>query len=142
VLPSVMLTYFLTVPLAQVAATFRSLVLDLALLGIGLAVYGAVFAFVGARLKRPLVSGLVFAFGWEQLALALPGYLRQFTVAHHLQALVPHTMPADSALSAIQGLFRQTASAPAALTALGLMLVVFLWLAMRTVSRREYVLEQ
>jgi len=142
VLPSVMLTYFLTVPFAQVATTFRSLVLDLALLGIGLAVYGAVFAFVGARLKRPLVSGLVFAFGWEQLALALPGYLRQFTVAHHLQALVPHTMPADSALSAIQGLFRQTTSASAALTALGLMLVVFLWLAMRTVSRREYVLEQ
>jgi len=142
VLPSVMLTYFLTVPFAQVAATFRSLVLDLALLGAGLAVYGAVFAFVGARLKRPLVSGLVFAFGWEQLALALPGYLRQFTVAHHLQSLVPHTMPSDSTLSVIQGLFRQTTSVPGALTALGLMLVVFLWLAMRTVARREYVLEQ
>ena len=112
------------------------------LLGAGLAVYGAVFAFVGARLKRPLVSGLVFAFGWEQLALALPGYLRQFTVAHHLQSLVPHTMPADSALSVIQGLFRQTTSVPGALTALALMLVVFLWLAMRTVARREYVLEQ
>ena len=142
VLPSVMLTYFLTVPFAQVASTFRSLVLDLALLGAGLAVYGAVFAFVGARLKRPLVSGLVFAFGWEQLALALPGYLRQFTVAHHLQSLVPHTMPADSTLSAIQGLFRQTTSVPGALAALGLLLVVFLWLAMRTVARREYVLEQ
>jgi hypothetical protein len=101
-----------------------------------------VFAFAGARLKRPLVSGLVFAFGWEQLALALPGYLRQFTVAHHLQSLVPHTMPADSTLSVIQGLFRQTTSVPGALTALGLMLVVFLWLAMRTVAHREYVLEQ
>ncbi len=93
--------------------------LDLALLAVGLAVYGAVFAFVGAWLKRPLVIGLVFAFGWEQLALALPGYLRQFTVAHYLQALVPHTMPADGALSAIQGLFRQTTSATAALGALG-----------------------
>ena len=142
VLPSVMLTYFLVVPLAQVAGTFRSLVLDLAILAAGLAVYGAVFAFVGARLKRPLVSGLVFAFGWEQMALALPGYLRQFTVAHHLQALVPHAMPADSALSAIQGLFRQTTSPTAALGTLALLLVAFLWLAMRTVARREYVLEQ
>lgn len=142
VLPSVMLTYFLTVPFAQVAGTFRALVLDLAILGVGLAVYGAVFAFVGARFKRPLVSGLAFAFGWEQLALALPGYLRQFTVAHHLQALVPHAMPADSALSVIQGLFRQTPSAATALAALAGMLVVFLWLAMRTVARREYVLEQ
>jgi hypothetical protein len=51
-------------------------------------------------------------------------------------------MPADSTLSVIQGLFRQTTSVSGALTALGLMLVVFLWLAMRTVARREYVLEQ
>ena len=93
-------------------------------------------------MKRPLVSGLIFAFGWEQLALALPGYLRQFTVAYHLQALVPHAMPADSALSAIQGMFRQTTSATAALLAIGGILAVFLWLAMRTVARREYVLEQ
>jgi ABC-type Na+ efflux pump permease subunit len=142
VLPSVMLTYFLTVPLPQVASTFPSLVADLGILFAGLAVYGAVFAFVGARLKRPLVGGLVFTFGWEQLALALPGYLRQFTVAHHLQALVPHTMPSDSALSAIQGLFRETSSIPGALTWLAVLLVGFLWLAMRTVSRREYVLEQ
>jgi hypothetical protein len=142
VLPSVMLTYFLIVPFSQVAGTFRSLVLDLAILGIGLAVYGGVFALVGARFSRPLVSGLIFAFGWEQLALALPGYLRQFTVAHHLQALVPHAMPADSTLSAIQGLFRQTPPASSALTWLAVILGLSLWLGMRTVTRREYVLEQ
>lgn len=142
VLPSVMLTYFLTVPFGQVAGTFRSLVLDLGILAAGLAVYGAVFAFVGARLKRPLVGGLMFAFGWEPLALALPGYLRQFTVAQHLQALVPHAMPSDSTLSVIQGLFRQAAPAPVALGWLAALLGVFLWLAMRTVSRREYVLDQ
>jgi ABC-2 type transport system permease protein len=142
VLPSVMLTYFLVVPFGQVAGTFTSLVLDLAILGLGLAVYGAVFAYVGARFKRPLVSGLIFAFGWEQLALALPGYLRQFTVAHYLQALVPHALPSDSALSMIQGLFRQNPGATVAVSWLAAFLVGFLWLAMRTVSRREYVLEQ
>lgn len=142
VLPSVMLSYFLVVPFGQVASTFTSLLLDLAILGLGLAVYGAVFAYVGARLKRPLVSGLIFAFGWEQLALALPGYLRQFTVAHYLQALVPHALPSDSALSLIQGLFRQTPGATVAVSWLAVFLIGFLWLAMRTVSRREYVLEQ
>lgn len=142
VLPSVMLTYFLTVPFAQVPGTFRALVLDLAILAAGLAVYGAVFAFVGARLKRPLVGGLIFAFGWEPVVLAVPGYLRQFTVARHLQALVPHAMPSDSALSLIQGLFRDVPSVPAALAWLTVLLVAFLWLAMRTVTRREYVLEQ
>ena len=93
VLPSVILTYFLVVPFAEVGITFRSLVLDLAILALGLAVYGAVFAFVGTWLKRPLVVGLVFAFGWEQVAMALPGYLRQFTVAHWLQAPCRATTP-------------------------------------------------
>ena len=142
VLPSVMLTYFLTVPFSQVPSTFRPLVLDLGILALGLAVYGAVFAFVGARMKRPLVGGLIFAFGWEPLALALPGYLRQFTVARHLQALVPHAMPSDGALSLLQGFFRDTPSLPGALAWLAGLTVVFLWLAMRTVTRREYVLEQ
>jgi ABC-type transport system involved in multi-copper enzyme maturation permease subunit len=142
VLPSVMLTYFLVVPLAQVPSTFRSLLLDLGILGLGLAVYGALFAFVGTWLKRPLLVGLAFAFGWEQLAMALPGYLRQFTIAHYLQALVPHALPTDGALNLLQGLFRQTPDAWVALAWLGAFLLGFLGLAMRTVERREYVLEQ
>jgi ABC-type transport system involved in multi-copper enzyme maturation permease subunit len=142
VLPSVMLTYFLVVPFAEVGGTFRSLVLDLAILALGLAVYGAVFAFVGTWLKRPLVVGLVFAFGWEQVAMALPGYLRQFTVAHWLQALVPHALPSDNALVVLQSFFRQVPPAATSVAWLAAILAVFLWLAMRLVARREYVLEQ
>ena len=81
---------------------------DLALLALGLAVYGALFAFIGAKFKRPLLIGLIFVFGWEQAALAFPGYLKKFTVAYYLQALVPHAMPNDTALSLIQGIFRET----------------------------------
>ncbi len=57
--------------------------------GVGLAVYGAVFAFVGAEFKRPLLVGLIFVFGWEQASMAFPGYLKQFTVTYYFQALVP-----------------------------------------------------
>ena len=49
---------------------------DLGVLALGLAVYGAVFALVGAALKRPLLVGLIFVFGWEPLVMALPGYLK------------------------------------------------------------------
>ena len=73
---------------------------DLGLLVVGLAVYGAVFALVGATMKRPLVFGLIFVFGWEVLVMALPGSFKRFTVAYYLQGLVPHAMPGDSALSA------------------------------------------
>ncbi len=142
VLPSVMLVYFLVVPLAEIPATFSSLLTDLGLLGLGLAAYGAVFAFVGAFFKRPLVIGLVFAFGWEQATMLLPGYLKQFTLAYYLQSLVPHAMPSDGVVSVVQGVFRETPSALTCLFWLSAYLALFLWLAARTVERKEYVLEQ
>jgi ABC-2 type transport system permease protein len=142
VLPSVMLVYFLLVPFREIGASFGQLLTDLGLLGLGLAVYGAVFAFVGCFFKRPLVIGLVFAFGWEQVAMALPGYMKQFTIAYYLQALVPHAMPSDGVVSVLQGLFRDSPSAPVALAWLGVYVAIFLYLAARTVERKEYVLEQ
>ena len=142
VLPSVMIVYFLLVPFSQLPATFGSLVIDLALLALGLAVYGGVFAFVGAYFKRPLVIGLAFAFGWEQITMAMPGSLKQFTIAFYLQALVPHAMPSDGVTSILQGMFRETPPAAVCLAWLFGYLAVFLYLATRVVERKEYVLEQ
>ena len=142
VLPSVMVAYFLLVPFGEVAGSFGALLIDLGILGLGLACYGALFAFVGAFFKRPLVIGLVFVFGWEQVALLMPGYLRQFTLAHYLQALVPHAMPATETLSLFQAVFREVPSAPVSLFWLAVALVAALVLAVRAVGRREYVLEQ
>ena len=142
VLPSVMLVYFLLVRFSEVPGTFIQLLTDLGLLGLGLAVYGAVFAFVGAFFKRPLVIGLVFAFGWEQVAMVMPGYMRRFTIAYYVQSLVPHAMPSDGVVGILQGLFRDTPPIGVALAWLTVYLVVFLYLAARTVERKEYVLEQ
>ena len=142
VLPSVMLVYFMLVPFNQLPGTFGSLLADLGLLALGLAVYGGVFAFVGAFFKRPLVIGLLFAFGWEQVVLALPGYLKQFTIAYYLQGLVPHAMPSDGVASLLQGMFRTTPPVWVCLAWLFGYLVVFLYLATRVVERKEYVLEQ
>ena len=113
------------------------------MLALGIAAYGALFTLVGAWMKRPLVVGLIFVFGWEQFALLMPGYLRRFTVAYYLQALVPHAMPPDEGIaSLLQSVLRETP--PAALSLLVLVLVTVLSLAwaMRIIERREYVLEQ
>jgi ABC-2 type transport system permease protein len=142
VLPSVIIVYFLIVPLREIPGSFTALVKDLGILALGLAAYGALFALIGAVLKRPLVAGLVFAFGWEQVAMVMPGYLRQFTLAYYLQALVPHAMPSDTAVSLLQSVFRDAPSATASLCWLFVALVVSLGLAMRAIERREYVLEQ
>ncbi len=144
VLPSVMVLYFLVVPTGggSIASAFPALMKDLALLGIGLAVYGSLFAWVGSQFKYPLVTGLVFAFGWEQGIMLIPGYLKRLTIAYYIQGLVPHAMPQDSALSILQVVSRDALSAPASLLSLGLIWLGFLVLAARTAARREYVLEQ
>jgi ABC-type transport system involved in multi-copper enzyme maturation permease subunit len=143
VLPSVVIVWLLIVPMGgTLGANFLDLVKDLGLLALGLAVYGAVFALIGAAMKRPLLSGLVFVLGWEPVAVALPGYLKRLSVAYYIQGLVPHAMPENSPLSLIQELFREVPSLTESMVWLAIILVLCLWLAARTVTRREYVLEQ
>jgi hypothetical protein len=94
-------------------------------LALGLAAYGALFALMGASLERPLVIGLLFAFGWEQVALLVPGYLRRFTIAYHLQSVI-----------------REPGAAGISLVCLTAITAGCLFFATRAVERREYVLEQ
>jgi len=143
VLPAIVLVWLLVVPLGgSLGASFPDLVKDLGLLALGLAVYGALFAYVGASLKRPLLIGLVFVLGWEPVALVLPGYLRHFSVAYYLQGLVPHAMPSDSPMSLLQDLFREVPTLSQSLLWLFVITAACLWLAARTVTKKEYVLEQ
>jgi ABC-type transport system involved in multi-copper enzyme maturation permease subunit len=143
VLPSVMLVYLLVVPMqGSLGGSFIDLLKDLSLLALGLAVYGALFAFIGAKFNRPLLIGLIFIFGWEQAALAFPGYMKKFTVAYYLQGLVPHAMPNDGVVSLLQGIFRDSPTLTGSLASLGLILVLFLGIGAWVVERREYVLDQ
>jgi ABC-2 type transport system permease protein len=143
VLPSVVLVYLLVVPMrGSLGGSFIDLIKDLSLLALGLAVYGALFAFIGAKFKRPLLVGLIFIFGWEQAALAFPGYMKRFTIAYYLQGLVPHAMPNDGVVSLIQGIFRESPTLAGSLISLFAIWAVFLALGAWIVERREYVLEQ
>ena len=144
ILPSVMVVFFLMVPVGggSIAQMFPSLLADLGMLAAGLATYGAVFAWVGARVKRPLVAGLVFVLGWEPAVLLFPGYLKQATVAYYLQALVPHAMPQDSTMNLLLQAFSDMPGIVPSIIALLVLTAGALWLAARTVESREYVLEQ
>jgi len=118
VLPSAAVVFMVMVPFQDMAPLFGSFVRDLGVLALGLAAYGAVFLCAGALFRRPLVGGLLFVFGWEQLAAVLPGYLGRLTIAHYLQA--------------------DTISVAALLGTT----IAALWLAMRTIQRREYLLDR
>ena len=148
VLPSVMLVFFLVTPLfgGSIGAGFPDLLKDLALLAAALAVYGALFALVGALFRRPLLTGLVFIFGWEPIVIVVPGYMKRFTVSYYLQGLVPHAMPQDGEVTGLvlQALQANEILPSAAVGVVGLAVIALggLGLAVRLVQRREYVLEQ
>lgn len=143
VLPSVVIVWLLVTPLGgSLGRNFPDLLKDLLILGAGLIVYGALFALIGSLFKRPLMVGLIFVFGFEPAVLVVPGYLKQFTVAYYLQGLVPQAMPNDSVVSLVQSIFRDTPTLPTAVAALTALTVGCLWWAGRTVTRKEYVLEQ
>jgi ABC-type transport system involved in multi-copper enzyme maturation permease subunit len=77
-----------------------------------------------------------------QAFLLIPGYLKRLTVAYYLQALVPHAMPQDSALSMLLGMFQDLPSVWVSLVCLAAIIAAALWLGGRAVENREYVLEQ
>jgi ABC-type transport system involved in multi-copper enzyme maturation permease subunit len=145
VLPSAVIVYFVVTPLGggSVGAGFPSLLADLGMLAVGLAAYGALFALVGATMKRPLIAGLIYVFGWEPGVLIFPGYLKRASIAYYLQALVPPAMPSeDSIVGGILQLFNEVPPLSTSLISLGIITVVAVWLAGRSVTRREFVLEQ
>jgi ABC-type transport system involved in multi-copper enzyme maturation permease subunit len=143
VLPSVVIVWLLIVPIGgSFGASFIDLAKDLALLALGLAIYGAVFALIGTVLKRPLLVGLALVIVWEPLTMALPGYLKLYTVAYYLQGLVPHAMPANTKMSMIQTFFQETPGFARAVITLAAIGIGCLWLGTRAIERKEYVLEQ
>jgi ABC-type transport system involved in multi-copper enzyme maturation permease subunit len=143
VLPSVVLVWLLIVPIGgSLGAGFVDLVKDLGLLALGLAIYGAVFAMIGAALKRPLLVGLALVFVWEPVVMALPGYLKLYTVAYYLQGLVPHAMPGGSTMNLIQSIFQESPSLSRAMITLAAIELGCLFFATRAIEKREYVLEQ
>lgn len=122
-LPAAAVVYLAVVPAVEAGGV--QLLKTVGILAIGLAAYGAVFALMGALLNRPLIIGLAFAFGWEQIAMIIPGYLRRFTLVYHLETAL-RDLPAGAGN----------------LLWLLVVTLVCLMLAAWTVERREYVLDQ
>ena len=62
----------------------------LGVLALGLLAYLAFFTFVGTFLKKSVLFGLFFSFGWENVVQYFPGSTQKFTVVHYLKSLLPY----------------------------------------------------
>jgi len=139
-LPAAVLTFFIlmTAPTAPpLAAALADLPRDLGVMLLTLVAYGALFGLLGVLLKRPVIPGLVFLYGWELLA-NVPGYLPRFTLTAWLRSLVPYR-PAEDGLA---GLFQQVLPADQALVVLIFVSFALVAAAAWIFSSREYVLDQ
>ncbi|MBP7866422.1 MAG: ABC transporter permease subunit [Acidobacteria bacterium] len=56
---------------------------------LGVLAYGALFAWAGTWIKRPVLAGLIFVFGWESVIQFMPGVTQKFTLVHWLKSLLP-----------------------------------------------------
>ena len=55
------------------------------------------FGLLGGILKRPVLTGLLFVFGWEKLVGFFPGNVKLLTIVNYLHVIFPHTQqPAGS----------------------------------------------
>jgi len=115
VLPSMALVFVIMVPVGDMGPLAGDFLRQLGTMALGLAAYGALFLWAGVAFRRPLVGGLIAVFGWEPLALVLPGYLRRLTIAYYLQA--------DTLNVAVLLAF----------------IIVAVFAAMRTIEQREYL---
>jgi ABC-2 type transport system permease protein len=117
---------------------YRILLKDSLVLILGLICYTSFFTLVGTFLKRSILFGLLFSFGWESVIQYFPGSTQRFAIVHYLKSLLPsHTGGRFSFL-----LFRLEPTPPG-MAALMLFIItgIFLFLAALFFSQKEYILQ-
>lgn len=108
---------------------------------LGILAYTAFFAFLGTLIKRAILFGLVFGFGWENVIQYFPGSTQKFSIVHYLKSLFRfRTSGGGGRLSIL--LFRLEPTPPEmAVLILILVSVVMLGLACGLFWWKEYLFE-
>ncbi len=91
-IPSILLTFFACIALGGFsfsAATVQLLLHYEAVVVMAVLGYGALCIFLGALVKRPVILGVVVLFGWQRLAMAVPGLVDFLTIEKYLTILLP-----------------------------------------------------
>jgi ABC-type Na+ efflux pump permease subunit len=114
----------------------------LGVLVLGILAYTAFFAFIGTILKRAIILGLVFGFGWETVIQYFPGSTQRFSIVHYLKSLLPYRPGSGGGRGVALLLFRLEPTAPVlAVFALVAITAVFLALACGLFRAKEFLTE-
>jgi len=123
------------------AAAWLRMFGSLGVLALGLGCYLAFFTLVGTFLKKSILFGLAFSFGWENIVQYFPGSTQKFTVMHYLKSLLPVGSSDGGALAFL--VFRLEPSRPAeAVALLAVLTAAFLGAACLVFSKKEYLFDE
>jgi ABC-2 type transport system permease protein len=114
----------------------------MAVLVLGLWVYMALFTLAGAALKKSILVGLAFGFGWETVVQYLPGSTQRFTVMHYLKSILRVETPSPQGIKSFLFVRLQPSSLFVSLLMLLLIGAGGLALAVFIFKRREYLSEE
>lgn len=115
---------------------------DLLILPIGALAYGALFLFLATFLRRPLIPGILFAFGWEWWVPNMPGRFQFVSIMSYLRVLAPHPKPPAESMDLLQflsGSNQETISVALSRGVLAGVTVIALIGALVLFSLREFV---
>lgn len=117
---------------------YKILFRDVAVLALGLMCYTAFFTFIGTFLKKSIMFGLIFSFGWENVIQYFPGSTQKFTIVHYLKSLLPSVSRGRFSFL----LFRlEPSSTATSIFMLFLIAAVFVVLACVLFTYKEYILK-
>jgi len=124
------------------AALYATFFRYLGVLVLGILAYTAFFAFLGTVLKRAIILGLVFGFGWETAIQYFPGSTQRFSIVHYLKSLLPYRPGGGGGRGVALLLFRLEPTRPVlAVLALAAITAAFLALTCWLFRAKEYVSE-
>jgi ABC-type transport system involved in multi-copper enzyme maturation permease subunit len=112
---------------------------DIGVLTLGIICYMSFFTLIGTFMKRSIIFGLVFSFGWENVIQYFPGSTQKFAIVHYLKSLLP---PQFSGKGFAVLLFQlEPTPAGTSVAVLIILTGIFLGLACFVFTQKEYILE-
>lgn len=130
---SIFLTFSACAPLSGIGFTavdFKLMAHYCGVATMGLMGYGAVAIFLGAYTKRPIIIGVILLYGWQQLAMMVPGVIDFLTIKKYTDAILPvlatqrHNISVQSALGEYQKEFYLISAGNGALILIAITIVL------------------
>lgn len=123
----------------SVAGNALIMVWDIRALALGSVCYAALALFFASLVKRPLILGLLYAYGWENIALVLPGFLQRFSIRYNMLTLATQ-QEAEKSENLLQKLLEKAEITELqAMLTLGLTTVVLVAAALWIIRGREFL---